>query len=681
MRHDEKRRINYTNTGGVTREEINSIFSEDTVIDLEAVLESKKNWETMYQYLIYFMMYGVSDETMRYRTVCIYKANDSSFAPMQISVIKLAINMIMFYSLMRTDSVDILTNDMVLTEPYGFTSAYIKNWIDEYVIKCEGLEKSEKCIIMDIIYYHVTSISTAFDDIIGLGISIRTFYDIQKQNSQLDTMLHDPIDPTLQPVDIENAITEHVKQICDIIMSTNNEIVPMLKTGKMLSLAQLSELTVGVGFKSDLDGNTIPIPALNNFLITGINNAIDKFIDSVGGRKAAINSKIGISVPGATSKKMNANATDYTLRKDNVMCNSTTLLPFEIKDEQYLEGMDGHYYYDDDNNLQCLDKGDTHLIGKTLRFRSAITCSCEDGEICRYCYPKRLINANENLASIGSYAAIVIGEPLGQMMLSSKHSNKTNSGIIEFPEQFYEDFELVLSDICVKSADTNAVYINVGNIFKNDYDEDCEYLCSSFDVLDKNMNILYTVSDKNGANMFLIDQLDTLIRSKRPKDRTNLLIDIMDLDSDRPLFMVEVASAQKSDTAKLIRRLIGTKSKCGCKTYSDLLEKLIEAYLSAGIKMNFAHFEVIVKSLLRKASDIYAFPDFSPSGNPMDYQILSLNDALYASMSPMVCFRTSNLKKQLIEASLYSEKKTKPSHLDAFFAETPADVMPPEYCE
>ena len=118
---DEKRLINYQ-TVEISKEEITEMFSEDSCIDLELVLENKKNWRAIYQHLIYFMMYAVSDESLRYRTVTIFKGSDKSFKPMVISIIKLTINMIMFYSLVKTDSVDILSNDMVLIEPYAFKS-------------------------------------------------------------------------------------------------------------------------------------------------------------------------------------------------------------------------------------------------------------------------------------------------------------------------------------------------------------------------------------------------------------------------------------------------------------------------------------------------------------------------------------------------------------------------------
>ena len=95
--------------------------------------------------------------------------------------------------------------------------------------------------------------------------------------------------------------------------------------------------------------------------------------------------------------------------------------------------------------------------------------------------------------------------------------------------------------------------------------------------------------------------------------------------------------------------------------------------------MNFAHIEMIVKSLMRKDSDLYDLPDFGPNGDPTDYRLLSLNDVLYHSLSPLTCLRTSNLKRQLVESMLYTANKTRPSHQDVIFADTPYDVIPDEY--
>ena len=677
--NDSINNINYTEVR-IDRESIDNFFKPMKEFDLDKILGTLKSWHDFYQCCVYYMMYGVSDETMRYRTVIIYRSTDKSFKPMEISVIKLAFNMILFYALVKLDGTDIITNDMIVYKPYELTANYIRDFINTYVVYADGVSKYDKCKIIDDTCYHFVSLANAFDDIIGIGLSIRTFYDVMKREPELEEILKEPIDETMQIKDIEDAIKAHVAKISRALSESNNEIQTLFRSGNIISEGQVGEVSVAVGFKSDLDNNTIPVASMNNIMITGLVTPSDKYIDSVGGRKANINSKLGISKPGAMSKMMNANAGDFTLRQDMTMCNTKTFINFEVRDEKYLRGIEGHWYYDEDNNLKCVRPTDTHLIGTTITKRSAITCMCGDTETCRYCYPKILTESNAMYASIGAIAALVMGEPLGQMMLSTKHFNGTNSSYIQFPDAFYEDFEMNLSDIHLRAVGSDMNYIRIPEITKGELDETgAEYMCKYFEVLDKNENLLYRVEEENGANIFIIGIMDSILRTYKPKDRGSLTVNIYDdglAESEDALFMVEVVSAQVNDAANRVSKLLKTKEKCGCDTYEKLLYALIDTYISAGIEMNFAHFEVMIRTLMRKSSNEFEYPDFTENGNSQDYTILSLNEALYKSPSPAISLRTANLKKQIIDAGIYSNAKIKPSHLDVFFAENPYDVLP-----
>lgn len=671
--------INYSEVR-IDRDSIESYFRQSKEFDLDEILANIKSWRSFYQCCVYFMMYGVSDEELRYRTVTIYRSTDKKFKPMRLSVIKLAFNMILFYALVKLDCTDIIDNDMVLYKPYDLTSNRIRDFINKYVVYADGVKKYDKCKIIDDMCFHFVSLANAFDDIIGIGLSIRTFYDVMKREPELRDALKASIDPTMQPKEIEEAIAKQVKKITTALSESNNEIQTLFKSGNILTAGQVGEVSVAVGFKSDLDNNTIPIACMNNIMITGLTNPSDKYIDSVGGRKAAINSKLGISKPGAISKMMNANAGDFTLKHNMEMCNTNTFINFEVKDEAYLRGIEGHWYYDDNDEIQYVRPTDTHLIGKTIKKRSPITCMCGDTETCRYCYPRILTECNDMYASIGSIAALVMGEPLGQMMLSTKHFNGTNSSYIKFSDDFYNDFEMNLSDVHLKEVDSDMMYIAIPEIIKGDPEDDlAEYRCTYFNVLDKHSNLLYTVEEESGANIYIIGIMETILKSYKPKDRTSMIVNIYDdgiMEADEPLFMIEVASAQANDAANKVSKLLKTKDKCGCQTYEDLLYALIDTYLGSGLEMNFAHFEVMIRTLLRKASNEMEYPDFTENGDPNDYSILSLSDSLYRSPSPTISLRSSNLKKQFIDAGLYSGDKMKPSHLDVFFAENPYDVLP-----
>ena len=667
----------------ISLSELDNIFSETTCFYIEELLASKRTWYVMYQYMVWFSMYAMSSGDLVYRTVFIAKRDDPSFKPVQIPVIKLMMNMILWYPFMIFDSVDIIDENKILLKPYAFTSDFLRDWSNDNVVDVEGANRIEKSYILDEMYYHIASLAATFDDIIGCGISIRTFYDINKQNPMLNEILHDVIDANMQPHDIEAKIKANTAAIVDIVCNTDNELITLMKSGNLISPAQFGEVMVAIGFKSDLDGNTIPVAALSNILITGINNAMDMYIDSVGGRLALIRSKLDMAGPGAHAKKLVNNCADIKLRDDNVMCDSTAGVHYTIKDEEYLIRLNGRYYYDENGEMKCLDaKKDTNLIGKTLKFRSPETCTSPNNTVCRYCYGK-LAAVNDGCASIGAYAATISTEPLGQMVLSTKHHNGTRSTEINLVEDYSRDFELRSTSICMMNSDTNAAYIDIPNIIKDETsDEDyTKYACMSFNVLDEDKKLLYTVYDKNNAKLFLDDSLSPMIRAKKVTDRNSLLIDMDSIESDCPLFTVEVASAQMTDPSKIIKQLTATKDKCGCRTLDQINDRLGSEYIKVGIKHDFVHNEVIIKSLLRKNSDLYAYPDFGPNGDHEDYRILSVNDALYYNKSPLNCMRAANLKKQLIDPGLYSANKRSPSHIDAMFAEKLSDILPDKYLE
>ena len=677
--NDPINNINYSEIR-VDRDTINEFFAHGKEFDLDEILKNLKTWSSFYQCCVYYMMYGVSDETMRYRSVVIYRSTDKSFKPMNLAVIKLAFNMILFYALVKLDSTDIISNDMIVYKPYMLTANYIRDYINKYIVYADGVSKYDKCKIIDDTCYHFVSLANAFDDIIGIGLSVRTFYDVMKREPDLKAVLKEKIDATMQPKEIEEEIAAKVKRIAKALSESNNEIQTLFNSGSIISEGQVGEVSVAIGFKSDLDDNTIPVASMNNVMITGLTNPSDKYIDSVGGRKAEINAKLGISKPGAISKMMNANAGDYTLRQDMVMCDTATFIDFEIKDEAYFRGIEGHWYYDENNEIKSIRPTDTHLIGQVIKKRSPITCMCGETETCRYCYPKILTECNSMYSSIGSISALVMSEPLGQLLLSAKHHNGTNSAYIEFTDDFYKDFEMNMSNIHLKETDSDMMYIRINEIIKGDPEDDAaEYYCKTFDVLNKQGEVLYSVAESNGANIYIVGIMEAILKTYKPKDRTHLLVNIYDdglTETNDALFMIEVVSTQANDAANRVIKLLRTKDKCGCTTYTELLYALIDTYLKAGIEINFAHFEVMIRSLLRKESDDFAYPDFRSTGDPTDYKIMSINDSLYKSPSPAISLRTANLKKQIIDASLYGHNKTKPSHLDVFFAENPYDVLP-----
>ncbi len=60
-----------------------------------------------------------------------------------------------------------------------------------------------------------------------------------------------------------------------------NLLQPILKSGAGIKSKQLAEFSINGGFKPDLDGNTIPIPINSNFVVGGLSNVTNYYIDSL----------------------------------------------------------------------------------------------------------------------------------------------------------------------------------------------------------------------------------------------------------------------------------------------------------------------------------------------------------------------------------------------------------------
>ena len=159
-----------------------------------------------------------------------------------------------------------------------------------------------------------------------------------------------------------------------------------------------------------------------SFINGGLQSREDLKVDSGASRYAQIMSKENVGDSGYLSRVLGLNNQASRLHPDpNYVCNTQNLLKVTIKNEQWLNRYKGRCfrftptgveYYISSSPLR--DNRD--LIGKTLYFRSPITCSSHArGEgICHKCYG-RLSNVNYDL-SVGKIAAEILCSILTQIL-------------------------------------------------------------------------------------------------------------------------------------------------------------------------------------------------------------------------------------------------------------------------
>lgn len=378
--------------------------------------------------------------------------------------------------------------------------------------------------------------------------------------------------------------------------------------------------------------------------------------------------------PGAFSKKLTMNSISSTLREDYENCDSILTIDYYIKTDEFLKLLDGRYYYDSKGNMKLLDyKKDKDLIGKVVRFKSPVTCNSKEG-VCKYCYG-HMFDINKGLSSAGAYASLKITEPIGQAVLSSKHSQTTSSNELKFSEGYDDVFETTSSMITLREdSDLDAdLYIKLNDVKVEEMDDSEFYYVESFDLIDSNGNMIRHIEEESGAKFYLNDRLISLYKQKMKLKNNDPIFSLDDIDDDESLFTIEVKNKELTEPLKIFTKVLNTHEHMGAKNLSDLCQIFAEKLIQMGIKYELVHAEMIIRGLIRKKSNILESPDFGIGGNLNDYQILKLDDAQLNNPSALVSMPYGYLRRQLLSPDLYEKTQTGP--LDALYVSNLSDYV------
>ena len=658
-------------------EELMSTYS-NVYFFLDDILKDKGSFEEVYQDLLDILKYRFEEKEIRTMPIHFYihhgEEKDKKKNLHTLQIRHFLSNLILWYAFMECDCYDILDESFI----FDFKNAsmdQITGYINDMILpNITDVDFHTQSRIIDEITHHMTAISRAFSPIFGLGVSVYSIIQAAKRNPEIDHLMHEKLDPNLQPIEIEAELDKRTSRLIDLfVQDEDNDLKPLFQSGNNLSKGQFKEIAIMIGLKSDINGTTVPHLIDKNILVDGISSPSAYYLDAMSGRKSLIMSKTKMGEPGAFSKKATTAATAVQLRRDYLKCNTSKPVTYFIKDDKFLKMLDRRYYYDENGDLKMLNyKRDKDLIGHHIQFRSPCTCASRDG-ICAYCYGG-LFELNKDLYSAGAYAAMKVTEPLGQRVLSSKHLQMTHSDPIVMSPEFDEQFELYSNDITMKSnaESDEELFIQIPEILKEETEDTVDYYCNSFNVIDFSGRVLYTIKEEGGAKLYLSDQLASMILKQKDRSKP---ISLENFDDDSSvLFNVEVKSQELTRPIKNINKLLNTNDRMGCNTIDEVLQMMAEQQLEAGINYNFVHMEMLVRSLIRKRSNVYEEPDFGPNGDLNDYVILRLNDALFKNPSPVISLSYGYLKKQLLSPEFY--EKSASSHLDPLFVSKVSSIIP-----
>ena len=654
------------------------------ILCINDVLSDIDEYVRVCQDLLDIMKWKFEDKEIRNHTIRIRFIPDppKKESVCTIQIRHLLVNLIFWYAYVRADIPEVVDESYIQhfekMKADGLTPEIRIGEMDDYkdnviLPDISDIDSHTQNEIIDEINHNLRAITRAFSILFGLGISVYSLIQAGKRDPRIEEIMHIKLDPSMQPNEIEETAKDLTNELTRrIVADKENDLAAYMAAGKVLSPGQFKEFSVLIGLKADINGNTIPHLINCNFLVHGINTPSYQYLIGIGGRKSLILSKTKMGEPGAFSRKATMNTTAVTLRKDHVACNSIRPVWITIESDAMLKMYDGRYYYDTFMNEHIVDYNkDKDLIGKELPFRSPCTCASRRG-ICYKCYGK-LHGINSELASAGAYAATKITEPMGQIVLSSKHLQVTTSTGIQFNPEFYNVFEINSNEVTARddSPIDEDLYLILGPVQTEEGEDSIDYYCETFDLVDNNQNVVVHAAENNGAKLYLSKQLvDVYVKLKDKKKPISM--NLFDDDSS-VIFNVEVKNKELTQPIRNMNKLLNTVDHAGCHTVDEVVQAFAGNMIDAGIEYPMVHAEMIIRGLLRKKSNEIEEPDWTANGDINDYKILRLNDALFKNPSVSISLTYGYLRKTLKSVEFY--QKEAPSTLDPFFAERLSDYV------
>lgn len=551
----------------------------------------------------------------------------------------------------------------------------------EYGIKNVIINRSVSEVL-----YNLRRISTDFSAIMNLNISMETFLELYDEHPRIREIMETKFTTQQQPNEIEHLMNELTAEEVELIKGVkDNALGVILRSGTGIKHKQLAEYTIAMSMKPDLSGVTIPIPISSSTLIGGLNKPSYHYIDAIGARKSLIMNKKVMGTAGYFGKVVLLLARTLSLSKTVSDCDTKHLLEITIESKKMLKKYDGRYYKLDEHKGSTLllnAKRDTHLVGKTIYFRSPITCACaNENEVCHKCFGTTSLLNLDIADGVTGFEVEETTKVVNQMILSTKHLLTTISEAIEFNDNFYKFFSItagevnpILANDNVENLDEWAIWIDPNDIQKSDEMDDDSffntYINGKFYVYNIKTKDYIEIFSKDEREMYLTDECLELMKKGKG------FIKFKDMDENTSLFELVIMNNELTKPLyDLIDLLNKSKKDDVHMTYNQMAQKFTELLLQAGIGAMALSGEIIINRLIRQDPDeTFSRPDFSKT-DIGDYQIYTILKALEYNKSPLIGLSSQNIKRQLLSDDIVT-KKSGTSYIDAFFkVDTPTDRL------
>lgn len=440
---------------------------------------------------------------------------------------------------------------------------------------------------------------------------------------------------TMQTKDIVNANKEKYKILVKEMKARNNPVFVVDKYTQVTKPKQIEEQYFN--FSQIPDGREIvPVIMNGNGFRAGYHDIPAMYAAGIAARVPDIMNEDHMGTSGYFARNMWM-LTYGTISKTVFDCGSKNPIPVVI-DEVELEMKDGRYYSESkhSNRLRVFHKDDTHLLGKTLWFRSPCTCNLKE-DCCHICYGTKAMKVGE-LEGGFIYTTQLLTKDVTQKILSAKHILKADAERIIISDN-YEEFFDIENLTLVPSSDHHEkfdIYIREDYMESSDQSLTIYVDRKMIPITISNYSIIgipekiqnkFTTVDIDGISYYKINS-NTITEIGEP------LVDIIPIN----IMMTEKYFA----IMELFERKIGKYEKI-----EDAVKDL--THLVYGLlPMLSVHGEIIIGHLVRSIDNNMLRPNWLVEDQ--QYQLMCLGTALLNHDSATIGLSYEKVKHHVVDA-------------------------------
>lgn len=563
-----------------------------------------------------------------------------------------------------------------------FTADSIKEYLDDNFLDLHRTDHDNKTL--NVIIDDTLELFKANDE-----FALYYFNTINNEDT-LRLMNEDQVFYECTHTDFSHFPLEDVKSIGDKkteiaiqrIKASDHSLADAFRAKESINKKQYREYMINIGTVVDGNGGIYSDITNSSFANNGVREIKDEFKDSSKGRDALIISKENVGSSGSFARILSLNNRDTFLNPNlDYSCHTKNLIKVYIKNEIILNMYKGRYYRFTENGVEYQlssnpVRDNKDLIGKTLLFRSPMTCASKifGHGICKKCYGD-LYYTNYDV-NIGQMASELLSSRLTQKLLSAKHLLESNVVKPVFQDIFYQYFWLNSNIVKIKEElpdmDKTFIVIDPDSIYMEDDNDSLNYnsYCTRF-ILKLKDGTEHKISLQNEENLYFSAELLAKLNDNRIVN-DSYYVSFAEL-GDENLFLIIMDNNELSKTLKGITSLLNKESSIENLTKDEFIENLIKIVIEGGIRIDAVHLEIILSNQIRKAikekEDILESVDWTIKD--VAYSLITLNKALYANPSITTSLQFQDFNRMIVDPLSYM--KSAPSNMDLVFMEKPQE--------